>query len=201
MCSHCGGQRPKGRPSEDRPVPAWKIRSGSKHGKSYENKTRRRGRVERNPNDTPLRDGNRDRVIGLLTERAVKTLIYYLSETNMHVYYWLCTFYRDHAIPRDGHWDDVSGETFLRTLLNMPIEHAAVPMGRNASPLHSLGRGCGVDPRNLAQRIMDIRTQLAAEMIQDLKEVSAENATLMRETVTLSFNLNNVVAHPVDKGP
>lgn len=28
---------------------------------------------------------------------------------------------------QDGHWDDVSGETLLRTLLKMPIEHAAVP--------------------------------------------------------------------------
>ena len=32
----------------------------------------------RSPYDSPLRDGNRDRLIGLLTERAVKTLMCYL---------------------------------------------------------------------------------------------------------------------------
>ena len=44
-----------------------------------------------------------------------------------------------------------------------------------------------------------IRTQLAKEMTQDLRDVSQENASLMRETVTFSFNLDNVVAHPTDK--
>ena len=40
------------------------------------------------PTPFECRDGNRDRLIGLLTERATKTLIYYLSETNQHLYYW-----------------------------------------------------------------------------------------------------------------
>jgi hypothetical protein len=37
-----------------------------------------------------------------------------------------------------------------------------------------------VDPRNLAQRIMDIRSQLAEEFIQDLKQVAEENSLLLR---------------------
>lgn len=43
----------------------------SRKGKSYENSKRRKGRPAhlRSPFDTPLRDGNRDRLIGLLTER------------------------------------------------------------------------------------------------------------------------------------
>lgn len=46
---------------------------------------------------------------------------------------------------------------------------------------------------------MQIRTQIAKEMTQDLKDISSENALLMRETVTFSFNLDNIVVHPVDK--
>jgi len=44
-------------------------RSGK--GSSYENKKRRKGRPawQRSPDDTPLRDGNRDRLMGLLTDR------------------------------------------------------------------------------------------------------------------------------------
>ena len=46
-------------------------RSGK--GSSYSNKNRRRGRAAwlRSPDDTPLRDGNRDRLMGLLTDRYV----------------------------------------------------------------------------------------------------------------------------------
>jgi hypothetical protein len=47
----------------------------------------------------------------------------------------------------------------------------------------------GVDPRNLAQRIMEIRSQIAKEWIDDLKQVSEENALLMREAVLSSFTL------------
>ena len=34
------------------------------------------------------------------------------------------------SIVQDGAWDDVSGETFLRELLSMPIEHAGYNMVR-----------------------------------------------------------------------
>lgn len=51
-------------------------RSGK--GSSYSNKNRRRGRAAwlRSPDDTPLRDGNRDRLMGLLTDRCVSHGIY-----------------------------------------------------------------------------------------------------------------------------
>ena len=42
----------------------------------------------------------RDRLIGLLTERAARTLLYYLSETNQHVYHWFIVYIRDNPIPR-----------------------------------------------------------------------------------------------------
>jgi hypothetical protein len=45
----------------------------SDKGSSYSSKNRRRGRAAwlRSPDDTPLRDGNRDRLMGLLTDRYV----------------------------------------------------------------------------------------------------------------------------------
>ena len=55
----------------------WRNRARSQKGDSFERVGRRRGRPAwtRNPDDSPLRDGNRDRLIGLLTERAAKTLV------------------------------------------------------------------------------------------------------------------------------
>jgi hypothetical protein len=46
-------------------------RANSRKGDNFENSKRRRGRAAhlRSPYDSPLRDGNRDRLIGLLTDR------------------------------------------------------------------------------------------------------------------------------------
>jgi hypothetical protein len=37
-----------------------------------------------------------------------------------------------------------------------------------------------VDPRSIAQRVMDIRKQLAEEFIQELQMIAEENALLLR---------------------
>lgn len=67
------------------------LRARSSKGILYMNPTRRRGRPahQRSPDDSPLRDGNRDRLIGLLTLRAAKTLEYYFVETNLTYHHWL----------------------------------------------------------------------------------------------------------------
>lgn len=59
-----------------------------------------------------------------------------------------------------------------------------------------------VNPRDVAQRVMEIRTQVAKEYIEELKTVSEENALLMRETVLSSFSLKDlpVVEEPQSKG-
>lgn len=174
----------------ERKRPEDNNRARSRKGKSVENQKRRKGRPawQRKPDDTPFRDGNRDRLVGLLTERAARTLCYYLSETNLNVHHWLMTYMQKYPIPRSGAWDDVSGETFLRKLLSMPTEHAKWTTGRD--PLYDNSHGCGVDPRNLAQRIMAIRSQVALEFIEDLKEVSEENSVLLRESLVASLSLS-----------
>ena len=40
---------------------------------------------------------------------------------------------------------------------------------------------------------VQIRTQLAKEMTQDLSNVAEENALLMRETIAASFSLESMV--------
>ena len=44
-----------------------------------------------------------------------------------------------------GSWDDISGETFLRQLLSMPIEEATFKTGRES--LFNNASSMGVDPR------------------------------------------------------
>ncbi len=48
--------------------------------------------------------------------------------------------------------------------------------------------------------MLQIRTAIAKEMVQDLSNISEENSLLMRETIQQSFSLNldNVTSHPMD---
>lgn len=166
----------------------------SEKGQSYSSKKRRRGKPAhmRSPDDTPLRDGNRDRLMGLLTERAAKTLLYYFFEMNPTLYGWFSQYLKENKIPRDGSWDDVSGETFLRGLLLTPIEETTWGKQVGVDQLFDCTGGLIVDPRNIAQRVMEIRTQIAKEWIEDLGFVSEENSLLMRETLTSSLSLEDI---------
>ncbi len=57
-----------------------------------------------------------------------------------------------------------------------------------------------MDPRNIAQRIMDIRSAIAKEFVADLSNIAEENALLMRESITESFalNLDAAAVHPFE---
>jgi hypothetical protein len=58
----------------------------------------------------------RDRLIGLLTERAARTLLYYLSETNQHLYHWFTIYIRDNPIPR------------VRLPMSQPYPSSSIPL-------------------------------------------------------------------------
>lgn len=165
------------------------LRARSSKGTLYMNPTRRRGRPahQRSPDDSPLRDGNRDRLIGLLTLRAAKTLEYYFMETNLTYHHWLSEYIRRNPIPLEGSWDAVSGEEFLRKLLTEGVD-ATSYKGGVRDPLFSCVGTIGVDPRAIGQRVMDIRSALAKEFIQDLQNVAEENAVLMRECAMMSLS-------------
>lgn len=59
-----------------------------------------------------------------------------------------------------------AGEAFLRQLLSMPIEEAQYAQGKLRDTMYNNFASLHVDPRQLAQRIMEIRTQLAKEFTQ-----------------------------------
>jgi hypothetical protein len=75
-----------------------RLRSRSSKSVKYMKQCRRKGRPAhmRSPDDSPLRDGNRDRLIGLLTKRAAKTLEYYFMETNLTYHHWLSVCCQEH---------------------------------------------------------------------------------------------------------
>jgi hypothetical protein len=56
----------------------------------------------RSPDDTPLRDGNRDRLMGLLTDRAAKLLAGDVSESNPALHTWMVMYLNENKIPKVG---------------------------------------------------------------------------------------------------
>jgi hypothetical protein len=92
-------------------------------------------------------------------------------------------FMRAYPIPRDeGNWEDISGATFLRKLMSMPVSSANTSPKRAA--VYEMTRRAGINPREVAASILSIRTQLAVEWCQDLSSgsIQEENADLMRES-------------------
>lgn len=142
---------------------------------------RRRGRPtwKISQDDSPLRDGNRDRLMGQLTRSAARALLYNYTQTDRTLYKWFRKFTMEVPIPRRGRWEDVSGDTFLWKLMDAPIEVNLWKegQGRNLSSLSEK------DGREMAQRVMSIRSDLAAEYIEDLQKVKDENLNILRENM------------------
>ncbi len=70
--------------------------------------------------------------------RAAKTLLVYLQETNPTVYHWLFVYLKQYPIPTTGTWDEVSGEVFLRRMLQSPLETAKFNLVRIGKVLVSV---------------------------------------------------------------
>ena len=87
--------------------------------------------------------------------------------------------------------------------MSMPIEDAKFDVG--CDPLHDNYSTCAVDPRNIAQRILDIRAQIATELIQDLGGVPDDNSEILRQSLRASlegsFKLIPVIAANSGEGP
>jgi len=156
---------------------------------------KRRERARTDPNRSPFFDGNRDRLYGLLTERAVNTLSFYLMELNMEAHFWLVAYWKENRIPKQGSWDEVNGNAFLRKMLKGEPEQIYHPL--SGAPMLT------VDPKNLAQRILAIRGHLAKEWIRDLEEVSEFGADLVREVAleSLQSNFSALGLHASERMP
>ncbi len=120
-------------------------------------------------------------------------------EMNPTLFGWFSGFLKANKIPfnGDGSWEDVSGETFLRTLLTMPLEDATWGQHVGIDPMYDSTKPIGVNPRELAGRVMDIRAQIAKDWMEELKMLPEENMALRRETLFSSGFLEDMpVAEP-----
>ena len=153
----------------------------------FEDKNRRRGRPasKRSPDDSPLRDANRDYLYGILTIRAIRTLIVYLQETNLNLSHWLAQYLMQNPITLSGSWKDISGDAWLENLIRLPTQVSKYDVGKET--LYDNAASIGVDPKDVCTRILEIRKTLAKEFIEDLTDVSEANADILRASLMTSL--------------
>lgn len=112
-----------------------------------------------------------------LTCRAVRTILFYFNEfhdgPSSH---WLSNF-KDFAARERSTFRD--GDAFLVDMLYAPKETGSYTV---AHPRGYFSRRFSftIDPHNIAQRVLRVREQLAAEWVEDLALIGAENLELSR---------------------
>ena len=124
-------------------------------------------------------------------------MLHYCTETNQHLHGWLSSYVEANPIPTLGSWEDISGDTFLLGLLQQNVV-AEIKARPGMDPLFDCSPTLSIDPRQVAQRIMDIRSALAEEFIEDLKGVQDDNLQLLRDCLTI--NLANLEAPESEGG-
>ena len=78
-------------------------------------------------------------------------------------------------------------------LMQRPAEQArAQPW---LDPLFDCSTPLTVDPRQVAQRIMDIRVQIARELQQDLNKIEEENMEMLRQSLMLSLEAQSTCTY------
>ena len=77
------------------------------------------------------------------------------------------------------------------------VEASAQPF---LDPLFDCSQKLTVDPRQVAQRIMDIRVALSKEFREDLDRIEEENMEMLRQSLTISLEAQ-AISHPVVPDP
>lgn len=112
-------------------------------------------------------------------------MIIYLQETNVVACQWLMTFMNANPITLSGSWEEISGDAFLKKLLSMPVQEHRFQNG--CEDIHNNFSAIAVDPRSIAQRILEVRAQLAKELIQDVALVPEDNDLLLQQSLLASL--------------
>lgn len=139
----------------------------------------RRGRCASAPErisgwPTPYRDETARIVDALLYRQAAKTLLSYLYESNGEGHHFLSAWLSSHGPPPvDGLH---SAKAWCALLAAQPLATVADPrVGSGATRL--------VSPRDLVERMLDVRLSLAAELGEDLGRTRASNADVLRDAL------------------
>ncbi|PXF46960.1 hypothetical protein BWQ96_03298 [Gracilariopsis chorda] len=116
-----------------------------------------------------------------LTRRAVNTVMYYMHELGDNTTRtWLKRFERFSERVENGQF--VDGESYLNRMMRAEKERISVQVSHLGGRLLRTYE-YDVEPFRLAKRILDIRKQLAAEWVGDLRCIEMENLEIQRMAI------------------
>ncbi len=133
----------------------------------------------------PYRSETAALVDALLTRQAVRTLLHYASETNGEIHLFLNEYLADHPLTVDA---QNSAKAWLSELAAQPLARLSDP-GRSSAPSAAGAAQTGeagvreVSPRDVVERILALRLDVAAEVATDLGAVREANAQVLRATL------------------
>jgi hypothetical protein len=122
-------------------------------------------------------------VDALLTRQAVRTLLHYLSETNGEMHLFLNEYLAAHPLVVDAQH---SAREWLATLAAQPLTRVSDP-GRASAPSAAALSAADpvkgvreVSPREVVERVLALRVDIASEMCADLEKTRDGNASVLR---------------------
>lgn len=135
-----------------------------------------RGYTALNVPNTYLSESSVEQVKDLLTARAVRTVLVYMTEFHDGIgAKWLRSFHDFDARERGGTFSN--SDAYLLAMLTAPPRTITVSAGYGRSPIR---REYTMDivPSKYAARVLAARRALAAEWVADLARIDADNAAV-----------------------
>ena len=157
-------------------------------------RTRPRPRAASSDDDGYVEDYNRSpyftqtaqRFVDLITVQAIKNTLHYLQETNGEMHMYLHAYVVEHPIARETDMD-----AWLSELASTPLTRVVDPR-RSSVPgpkeeEDALRKGRKVSPRDVCERIMACRVEVAKELAGVTDGLGVRNSSVLRKALEATF--------------
>ncbi|CAD7701607.1 unnamed protein product [Ostreobium quekettii] len=162
-------------------MPAFATRTGVVGRPGCRGRGGRRWAPSRATGGSVYRGETKALLRSLVTRQALKTLLHYLEETNPQLHYFLHAHVVEHPLKMDG-----SSEDWLTELAATPLTKVRDPRRSTAPTMEAEAAVKGekeVSPRDLAERILELRAQIAQEVAEDAELMPGFNDAVLRRAL------------------
>jgi hypothetical protein len=136
-------------------------------------------------NRSPYYTQTERRFVDLITIQAIKNTLHYLQETNGEMHMYLHAYVAEHPIANEDM------DEWLSALASTPLTRVVDPR-RSSVPgpkeeEDALRKGRKVSPRDVCERIMACRVEVAKELAGVSNQLSVRNSSVLRKALEATF--------------
>ena len=136
-------------------------------------------------NRSPYYTQTERRFVDLITIQAIKNTLHYLQETNGEMHMYLHAYVAEHPIANEDM------DEWLSALASTPLTRVVDPR-RSSVPgpkeeEDALRKGRKVSPRDVCERIMACRVEVAKELAGVSSQLSVRNSSVLRKALEATF--------------